>query len=409
MGLVIHDLTQEQWENVSGGYTGWTVVSDTGVFRPGENLSDLSSETGITADTGTIRPCIGCFCCWDKTPGQCIVPDGYDNIGALIHHAEEVVVISRYTWGGFSGFVKNVFDRCLGYVLPQFEMTGGESHHQKRYDEDKAFTFIFYGRTLTDTEKESAERYVRAVCTNIRGHVKEVVFREDIAIDGRPEEIVSDGIPHKTASGRTVLLNGSMRNVNGNSAKFARCLAGRLDRKPEFIDLKDHLADLSGLVRGLEDAGTIVLCLPLYVDGLPSQVIRLFERLRDEYSGGPKNIYLLANMGLYESSQLVNLFESVRQWCGDMGFEYRGGLGISAGELLGVLMDHLPLNVGPTRNVGRGMRLLADAINKDARLDDFFAEPHLFPRSLYISIANNNWNSLARKNGIRPEDLYRKL
>ena len=61
MGLVIHDLTQEQWENVSGGYTGWTVVSDTGVFRPGENLSDLSSETGITADTGTIRPCIGCF------------------------------------------------------------------------------------------------------------------------------------------------------------------------------------------------------------------------------------------------------------------------------------------------------------------------------------------------------------
>ena len=54
----------------------------------------------------------------------------------------EVVVISKYTYGGFSGSVKGVFDRCLGYVLPQFEITKGETHHKKRFDEDKPFTFI---------------------------------------------------------------------------------------------------------------------------------------------------------------------------------------------------------------------------------------------------------------------------
>ena len=100
MGLVIHDLTPEAWETVRRDYPGWTVVSD----------------------TGTIRPCTGCFGCWNRTPGECVIRDGYENMGELIHRADRVTVISRYTFGGFSGFVKNVFDRCLGYVLPQFEV-----------------------------------------------------------------------------------------------------------------------------------------------------------------------------------------------------------------------------------------------------------------------------------------------
>ena len=32
---------------------------------------------------------------------------------------------------------------------------------------------------------------------------------------------------------------------------------------------------------------------------------------------------------------------------------------------------------------------------------------YLFP--LYIAIANSGWNRAARKNGLRPEDLFRKL
>lgn len=156
MGLLIHDLSSEEWTRVSREYDGWDIVSD----------------------NGSIRPCVGCFSCWNRDPGRCAIKDGYDNMGSLIHHADKVVVISRYTYGGFSGFVKNVFDRCLGYVLPQFEVAGGETHHQKRYDEDKPFTFIFYGHDLNEDEKNSARRYVTAVCANIRGHVKDVIFRE---------------------------------------------------------------------------------------------------------------------------------------------------------------------------------------------------------------------------------------
>ncbi len=87
MKLVIHDLTAEEWENVKQDYEGDQIISD----------------------SGTIRPCVGCFGCWNKTPGQCVLRDGYENMGVLIHQADEIVVISRYTYGGFSGFVKKMF------------------------------------------------------------------------------------------------------------------------------------------------------------------------------------------------------------------------------------------------------------------------------------------------------------
>ena len=380
MNLIIHDLSETEWESFRQDYDGWDVISD----------------------TGTIRPCVGCFSCWNKTPGTCVIRDGYEDMGKRIHQADAVTVISRYTYGGFSGFVKNVFDRCLGYVLPQFEVINGETHHQKRYDEDKPFTFIFRGDNLSPEEKESAERYVTAVCANFRGTVKEVIFISDGAAASKREE---QDIP----KGRTVLLNASMRSENGNSAVLARELAKGLQREYEILDLKKYLNSMEDLLAAVEDASTVVLCMPLYVDGLPSQLIRLMELFEMKYQGRSKRIYVLSNMGLYESRQLVNLFEAVRQWCLKMGFEYCGGLGVSAGELIGTLMQILPFNGWPSSRIAKGMSRLLEAVNSGKKTDDLYTEPYGFPRWLYLEIANRNWNILAKKNGLKPEDLYRKL
>ena len=381
MNLVIHDLSTEQWNSISDTFGDCTVISD----------------------NGTIRPCVGCFSCWAKTPGKCVVRDGYGDMGQLIHEADEVVVISRYTYGGFSGFVKNVFDRCLSYVLPQFEITGEETHHQKRYDEDKPFTFIFYGQDISEENKESAGRYVKAVCTNIRGYVKDVQFRE---CEDKTLEHKGGKVP---AAGGTVLLNASMRYANGNTAVLAELLSKKLNNQPESVALGKHLRDMRELLVKLEDASCIVLCAPLYVDGLPSQLIKLMELFEREYDGGSKRIYVLSNMGLYEPEQLANLFSAVREWCSVMGFEYCGGLGVSAGELIGTLLKSIRLGMWPTKKVAEGMSRLAEAVNSQNRMEEMLAGPHGFPRWLYIQIANRNWNSIAKKNGIKPEDLYRRM
>ena len=51
MNLVIHDLKAEEWEKIHRDYEGWNVISD----------------------QETIQPCVGCFSCWNKTPGQCVI------------------------------------------------------------------------------------------------------------------------------------------------------------------------------------------------------------------------------------------------------------------------------------------------------------------------------------------------
>ena len=52
--LVIHDLDPAEWDRISGDYDGWNIVTD----------------------NGSIHPCIGCFSCWNRTPGICAVHDG---------------------------------------------------------------------------------------------------------------------------------------------------------------------------------------------------------------------------------------------------------------------------------------------------------------------------------------------
>jgi multimeric flavodoxin WrbA len=236
--------------------------------------------------------------------------------------------------------------------------------------------------------------------------VKNVIFRE---CRETPEQSETGAAGKTTAGeqGKVILLNGSMRNVNGNSAKLARTLASGLKADTEIVDLKQYMNDLDGLISILDESKTIVLCVPLYVDGLPSRVIKLMERMEQNHTG-PKHIYLLANMGLYESEQLNNLFGAVKQWCAKAGFVYCGGLGISAGELMGTLMEAIPFNKGTTKKASQGMDRLASAIDNSEITEDIYAEPFAFPRWLYVWIANTNWNRTSRKNGIKPKDMFTK-
>ena len=381
MKLLIHDLNEEEWLTIADQYEDYEII----------------------ADEGTIKPCIGCFSCWNRTPGKCVIKDGYENMGCLIHHAEEVKVISRYTYGGFSSFVKNVFDRCLGYVLPHFELVNGESHHMKRYDETKPITFVFYGDELSEEDRQQAIRYVNAVCINMRAEVKDVIFEEK-----KQRKAYRDNAPEM--SGKVALLNASMRSFDGNSAALLELLKTKIQREVEIVKLSEYLNEINRLVKYLEDYETIVLGMPLYVDGLPSQLIRLLEEFERFYMAKSKKIYVLANMGLYESGQLINQFAQVQNWCRQMNFAYMGSVGIGAGEMVGVL---LRVNSGIVKpllsRITKAIEKLAIAIDHNEKIDDVFTGVNLVPRFLYMAIANSGWKRMAKANGLEEKDLYTRL
>jgi len=89
-----------------------------------------------------IGDCLGCFGCWVKTPGECVVKD--DGLAVVRSYvlADVQVLLSPITFGGYSYHLKKVLDRSICRDLPFFQVIGGEMHHPIRYQKDRRTVFI---------------------------------------------------------------------------------------------------------------------------------------------------------------------------------------------------------------------------------------------------------------------------
>lgn len=130
----------------------------------------------IIYDSGTIHHCIGCFGCWIKTPGKCLIADGYEHMSERMSKCNELLLVSKCAYGGFSPFVKNVLDRAISYISPHFVTREGEMHHKRRYDNVIHITACFYGSSISEQEKQTAQNLVRANALNFDGEVDRVLF-----------------------------------------------------------------------------------------------------------------------------------------------------------------------------------------------------------------------------------------
>ena len=135
-----------------------------------------NTDKDILVDAHEIKQyCIGCFGCWLKTPGSCIIKDGFQEMGKKLSEAAEFILISKATFGSYSSAVKNVLDRSISYVLPFFEIRNGEMHHGERYFNELKISAIFYG-DMTEAEKKTAENLVKANAVNLNAALGKVHF-----------------------------------------------------------------------------------------------------------------------------------------------------------------------------------------------------------------------------------------
>lgn len=106
-----------------------------------EYLDVLAGELtgrGETVERFNLRemalvPCTGCFSCWLRTPGLCVVPDDTDRIRRSFVHADLALFASPLLMGLFSSLLKNALDKLIPVVLPHLRVVEGEVHHRLRY------------------------------------------------------------------------------------------------------------------------------------------------------------------------------------------------------------------------------------------------------------------------------------
>lgn len=81
-----------------------------------------------------IKPCLGCFSCWSKTPGTCCLHDDMQAIIEKILWANVIIWSFPLYYFGLPGPLKNLIDRQLPMSLPFMSVEAQNGGHPSRYD-----------------------------------------------------------------------------------------------------------------------------------------------------------------------------------------------------------------------------------------------------------------------------------
>lgn len=109
-----------------------------------------------------IRSCTGCFGCWIRTPGRCVIRDDAVNVYPLIARSRRVLYVSRLCFGSYDTTMKTMLERAIPIQQAFIRLTNGETHHVQRAVARKDAVILAYG----DTSAQEQEVFRRLVARN---------------------------------------------------------------------------------------------------------------------------------------------------------------------------------------------------------------------------------------------------
>lgn len=104
-----------------------------------ENIADQLTKENWEVEPIELRDmdianCVGCFGCWIKTPGTCVINDAGRETTRKAFQSDLLVWLTPVTFGGYSSELKKALDRIIPILLPYFQIYHGQIHHEMRYE-----------------------------------------------------------------------------------------------------------------------------------------------------------------------------------------------------------------------------------------------------------------------------------
>lgn len=200
------------------------------------------------------------------------------------------------------------------------------------------------------------------------------------------------------------IINGSPKPAESTSELLIGYLTELLES--DYIVCKPDSSELQ--MSEIANSDAVVFVFPLYVDGIPSHLLRFLNKLEKCDFSDNTVVYCIINNGFYEGSQTRVAINQMKCWCHAAGVKWGSGLGVGAGEMLPFLKD-VPLGHGPNKNIGEAFRKLSKLINELKSGDDMFISPNWF-RSLWrLQGSLFMWLPRAKRNGLKRCELFRRL
>ena len=133
-----------------------------------------------------IADCTGCFSCWTKTPGACIIHDDAPTVTASMAFAERIVFFCPVVFGGFDPGLKRVIERSISLLLPLMRVYRGEMHHPPRYGRNYELCGIGILNCPDPEASASFRERLRRLSLNFNGHH----FSAGTLVRGETPEII---------------------------------------------------------------------------------------------------------------------------------------------------------------------------------------------------------------------------
>lgn len=145
---------------------------------------------------------------------------------------------------------------------------------------------------------------------------------------------------------RTMFIDASPKNGFHASSYFLG-LQRLFVRGDVISERLRNRGDYKQILDKLPAADTVVFCLPLYVDGLPSHVLPFLKDMENFCKENTirMNVYCIANNGFIEGRQNEALMRIFQNFCVRSGLQWCGGTGIGGGVMLNITRILFAVNV----------------------------------------------------------------
>ena len=150
----------------------------------------LSEQDGIRhVDLSALKiaNCVGCFGCWTKTPGRCVIRDDATRVYPLIAESDAVLYVSRVRYGSYDTIMKTMLERASPVQQAFIRIHHGETHHYQRAVAPKQATILAYG-DLDPEERSIFEALVARNACNMNFVSHRVLFVPESEVDRHVNE-----------------------------------------------------------------------------------------------------------------------------------------------------------------------------------------------------------------------------
>jgi multimeric flavodoxin WrbA len=417
--------------------------------RTGESvyaaLAEELQATGWQVDHILLREqkignCAGCFFCWVRTPGICIINDDNRTIAEAIAGSDLMVYLTPITFGGYSSTLKHMVDHQIQNISPFFAKVDGEIHHQKRYEKypdflavgwleehdiqaETLFAQLVQRNAINFFSENAVSGVVLADQTNreirpaLRGWLQDLqngeTHRKDLIsdYDSLTDMIRADKDSPAVEVHRALLLVGSPKTRKSTSNSLGSYLFEQLQSlgiQTETIYLHTVLrspAKMKALLEAVQTADLVTLAFPLYVDSLPAPVVEALERIaqhRQNQPGSHRQLFAaIANSGFPEARHNMIALAICEKFAQQAGFEWAGSLALGGGQ---GLIHGTPLSELDGR--GNALKMALDMAAKalaqghaiPTLAQEYLAKPAI-PGWLYRLVGGIGWRQQAKRYG----------